>query len=79
SHEGHAAIAGQGVAMLTPFFWRSDLAEGRLARPFELTCTRGYAYWFVVPEGRRNVPKIKRFREWLLAEMGRERPVAVLG
>jgi LysR family glycine cleavage system transcriptional activator len=79
AHEGHAAMAGQGVAMLTPFFWRSDLAEGRLARPFDQVSTRGYAYWFVVPEGRRNVPKIKRFREWLLAEMGRERPLPVLG
>lgn len=79
SHEGHAAIAGQGVAILTPFFWRSDLAEGRLAQPFDLTCTRGYAYWFVVPDSRRGVPKIKRFREWLLAEMVRERPVPVLG
>ena len=79
AHEGHAAIAGQGVAMLTPFFWRSDLAEGRLARPFEQVSTRGFAYWFVVAESRRNVPKIKRFREWLLEEMGRERPVAVLG
>ena len=79
AHEGHAAIAGQGVAILTPFFWRSDLAEGRLARPFEQLSTRGYAYWFVVPEGRRNVPKIKRFREWLIEEMVRERPVPVLG
>lgn len=79
AHEGHAAIAGQGVAMLTPFFWKNDLAEGRLARPFEQVSTRGFAYWFVVPEGRRNVPKIKRFREWLLEEMGRDRPVPVLG
>lgn len=79
AHEGHAAIAGQGVAMLTPFFWRSDLAEGRLAMPFDQVSTRGYAYWFVVPEARRNVPKIKRFREWLIEEMGRERPVPVLG
>ena len=79
AHEGHAAIAGQGVAMLTPFVWRSDLAEGRLARPFEQVSTRGFAYWFVVAESRRNVLKIKRFGEWLLVEMGRERPVAVLG
>jgi len=79
AHEGHAAIAAQGVAMLTPFFWRNDLAEKRLVRPFEQVSTRGYAYWFVVPEGRRQVPKIKRFREWLLDEIGRERPVPVLG
>lgn len=77
AHEGHAAIAGQGVAMLTPFFWKSDLADGRLVRPFEQVSSRGFAYWFVMPEARRNVPKIKRFREWLLAEIGRERPVGV--
>jgi LysR family glycine cleavage system transcriptional activator len=79
ANEGHAAIASQGVAMLTPFFWRNDLAEHRLVRPFDQVSTRGYAYWFVVPEGRRNVPKIKRFREWLIDEIGRERPLPVLG
>ncbi len=77
AHEGHAAIAGQGAAILTPFFWRSDLAEGRLVRPFDHVSTRGYAYWFVAPEGRRNLPKIKRFREWLLDEIRRDRPVGV--
>ena len=77
AHEGHAAMAAQGVAMLTPFFWRNDLAEGRLVRPFEQVSTRGYAYWFVAPVGRRNIPKIKRFREWLLDEIGRDRPATV--
>jgi LysR family glycine cleavage system transcriptional activator len=73
SLEGHAAMAGQGVAMLTPFFWRNDLAEGRLVRPFDQVSTRGYGYWLVVAEGRQNVPKIKRFREWLLEQMARDR------
>ena len=77
AHEGHAAMAGQGVAMLTPFFWRNDLAEGRLVRPFEQVSTRGYAYWLVYPEHRRNVPKIKRFREWLMAELARDLPSPV--
>ncbi|THD37029.1 MAG: LysR family transcriptional regulator [Sphingomonas sp.] len=77
AHEGHAAMAGQGVAMLTPFFWRNDLAEGRLVRPFEQTSTRGYAYWLVYPEARRGVTKIKRFREWLLAELARDLPSPV--
>ncbi|UYY59455.1 transcriptional regulator GcvA [Sphingomonas sp. S2-65] len=75
--EGNAAIAGQGIAMLTPFFWRRDLAEGRLVRPFAQVTTRGFGYWFVAPEGRRNVHKIKRFREWLLDEIKRERPQPV--
>jgi LysR family transcriptional regulator, glycine cleavage system transcriptional activator len=69
AHEGNAALAGQGMAMLTPFFWRVDLAQGRLVRPFEQVSSRGYGYWLVYPEHRRNVPKIKRFREWLLAEV----------
>jgi LysR family transcriptional regulator, glycine cleavage system transcriptional activator len=33
--------------------------------------TRGWAYWLVYPSERRMVPKIKRFREWLIAELKR--------
>ena len=69
--EGAAAMAGQGVAMLTPFFWRNDIAEGRLVRLFEQTSSHGYGYWLVCPAERRNVPKIKRFREWLHAAVAR--------
>lgn len=72
ANEGHAAMAGQGMAMLTPFFWRNDLAEGRLVRPFRQLSTRGWGYWLVHAENRRMVPKIKRFREWLLAEVKRD-------
>ncbi|WP_232475822.1 LysR substrate-binding domain-containing protein [Flavisphingomonas formosensis] len=72
SHEGNAAMAGQGVAMLTPFFWRNDLADGRLVRPFAQISSRGYGYWLVYPEHRRSVPKIRRFREWLLAEVAKD-------
>jgi LysR family glycine cleavage system transcriptional activator len=64
--EGHAAMAGQGLALLTPFLWRGDLAAGRLMQPFALTSTAGYAYWLAYPPERRMVPKVKRFREWLL-------------
>ena len=77
AHEGHAAMAGQGIAMLTPFFWRNDLAEGKLVRPFDQVSTRGYAYWLVYPEARRGVAKIKRFREWLTAELARDLPSPV--
>ena len=73
AHEGNAAIAGQGVALLTPFFWRNDLASGRLVRLSDQVSTRGYAYWFVCPEHRRRVSKIARFREWLLSEIAKDR------
>ena len=65
-------MAGQGVAMLTPFFWRNDIAEGRLVRPFEQVSSRGFAYWLVMPEHRRNVPKISRFRDWLRTEIAKD-------
>jgi LysR family glycine cleavage system transcriptional activator len=67
ANEGHAAMAGQGLALLTPFLWRGDMAAGRLMQPFELTSTAGYAYWLAYPPERRMVPKVKRFREWLIA------------
>ena len=77
ANEGHAAMAGQGFALLTPFLWRGDVASGRLVQPFALTSTGGYAYWLAYPPERRMVAKVKRFREWLLvaikqAEAGEE-------
>ncbi|URW76868.1 transcriptional regulator GcvA [Sphingomonas donggukensis] len=72
AHEGHAAMAGQGVAMLTPYFWRNDLAEGRLVQLFDQLSTRGYGYWLVYPEHRRTVAKIRRFRDWLIAELAKD-------
>lgn len=73
-NEGQAAMSGQGFALLTPALWRKDVAEGRLVRPFDQVSSRGFGYWLVIPEGRRSVPKIKRFREWLLAAVARAEP-----
>jgi LysR family glycine cleavage system transcriptional activator len=70
--EGHAAMAGQGFALLTPLLWKGDVAAGRLKIPFpDRVSARAWAYWLVYPSERRMVPKVKRFREWLLAEMER--------
>ena len=67
--EGHAAMGGQGFVLLTPAFWHNDISDGRLVQPFDLTATAGFRYWLVVAPERRQVPKIKRFREWLLAQV----------
>jgi LysR family glycine cleavage system transcriptional activator len=66
---GTAAIAGQGVAMLMPSFFAGDLAAGRLVQPFSLMATDDTAYWLVYPETRKNVRKIRAFRDWILAEL----------
>lgn len=64
-----AAIAGHGVAILTPVFHEEALRDGRLVQPFELVADEAHFYWLCYAESRRNVPKIRAFREWLLAEM----------
>lgn len=65
-----AAMAGQGVAILTPQFYEDEVAAGRLYQPFDLTCDDGRGYWLAYPENRRNTPKIKAFRNWILGEFG---------
>jgi LysR family glycine cleavage system transcriptional activator len=72
ANEGHAAMGGQGFALLTPLLWKGDVAAGRLTVPFpDRISARGWAYWLVYPTERKLAPKIKRFKEWLLAEMQR--------
>lgn len=64
--EAMAAIAGQGVSLLTPFFYADELAAGRLVQPFEALYPIGRGYYLVYPTARRNVPKIRAFRDWVL-------------
>ncbi|TRW17998.1 LysR substrate-binding domain-containing protein [Glacieibacterium frigidum] len=69
--EANAAMAGAGVALLNPELWRRELDEGRLFAPFAQVATNGWRFWLVCAAARRNVPKIRAFREWLLGELGR--------
>lgn len=63
---GAAAIAGRGASMLTPALFHDEIAAGQLIRPFPLLADAGRGYYLVYAENRRNVPKIKRFRDWML-------------
>ena len=74
--EGRAALAGQGVGMLTPILWADELRSGQLVQPFPLLGDDGRAYWLVYPEGRHRVPKIRAWREWLLGEVEHSAPEA---
>ncbi len=62
-----AAVAGHGVAMLTPAFFADEVTAGRLVQPFPLVRYPGSDYWLVYPEARRRSAKIRAFRDWLLA------------
>lgn len=67
--EANAAFAGAGIAMMSPMFWRAELASGRLVQPFPHLHLSSRSHWLVYPEGRRNQPKIAAFRDWLLGEV----------
>ncbi|WP_333821542.1 LysR substrate-binding domain-containing protein [Pinisolibacter sp.] len=70
TYEANSAIAGHGVAILTPAFYRAELAAGLLVQPFPLACDDGrHAYRLLYPETRRHQPKIRMFRDWLLQEI----------
>lgn len=78
---GNAAIAGHGVAMLNHIYYADELAAGRLVAPFgSRTCTDDIGVWLVYPPNRRNAPKIRAFREWIVstvaADMKRCEPPA---
>ncbi|TPI13912.1 transcriptional regulator GcvA [Mesorhizobium sp. B4-1-1] len=71
AYEANAAMAGHGVAILTRALFKNEIASGRLVQPFDLVGDDGHAYWLVYPTARRNVPKIRAFRDWILAEIAR--------
>jgi DNA-binding transcriptional LysR family regulator len=60
-----AAISGRGVALLTPLFWREELADGRLVRPLPHLLDGGGTYWLLYPKARSEWSKIRRFSAWL--------------
>ncbi len=67
--EGRAAVAGVGVAILTRELFAAELANGSLIQPFDIVGNDGHAYWMVYQEARRNLPRIRAFREWMLTEV----------
>jgi len=71
-YEGIAAMAGQGVAMVNPFFFANEIASGRLVQMFDLVVPDSRPYWLVYPRARRHLAKIQAFRDWVLAEAARD-------
>ena len=63
-----AAVAGQGVALARSALVALDLAGGRLVRPCTETVPARFAYWIVCTRPASQLPKITRFRDWLLEQ-----------
>lgn len=67
ANEVAAAVSQGGVALVTPRFFGSEIASGRLAMPFPTRVREKRGYWLVHRRG--PLPdKVRAFREWVLAE-----------
>jgi LysR family transcriptional regulator, glycine cleavage system transcriptional activator len=62
-----AAIDGIGVAMGRTSYVQDDIAKGRLVVPFKIALPADAGFYLVSPEGAAEPPKLKAFRQWLVA------------
>jgi LysR family glycine cleavage system transcriptional activator len=64
--DGHAAIAGHGVAILSPPMFQGAIDSGLLVQPFPQMASYRNGFWLVYPEHKRNLAKVRALRDWLL-------------
>jgi LysR family glycine cleavage system transcriptional activator len=62
-----AAIDGMGVAMGRTTYVKDDIAKGRLVVPFKIALPADAGFYLVSPEGAPDTPKLRAFRQWLMA------------
>ena len=70
-----AAMAGQGVVLVSTLAAQDDLAQGRLVRPFDIVIPSNSAFWVVAPERTADRPKVAAFREWIMEEIKHPGPL----
>jgi LysR family transcriptional regulator, glycine cleavage system transcriptional activator len=64
-----AAIDGIGVVLGRLVLAESDLAAGRLVRPFKIILPLDVSYFLVMPKGGARRQEIQCFREWLYSTL----------
>ncbi|MGF7150669.1 LysR family glycine cleavage system transcriptional activator [Sphingomonas zeicaulis] len=64
--DGHAAIAGHGIAVLSPPMFQTALETGQLVQPFAQFATYRNGFYLVYAEHKRNLPKVRALRDWLI-------------
>jgi LysR family glycine cleavage system transcriptional activator len=62
-----AAIDGIGVAMGRTSYVQDDIAKGRLVVPFKIALPTDAGFYLVSPDAVDDPPKLKLFRQWLIA------------
>ena len=80
THAIAAAMAGQGVALVSRHLVQQELEAGVLVQPFAIEVP-GHPFYLVYPEQRRDDPLVEAVRAWLLesdasSALARNEPVA---
>ena len=68
-----AVMAGEGVALTRRSLAAGDLAAGRLAIPFGPIRPAPNRYYLVHPKGSAEIPKVRKFTDWLHEEAAADR------
>src|SRR3954471_23166843 len=69
-----AAIDGIGVAIGRTTYVEGDIAKGRLVVPFKITLPADAGFYLVYPEASADKPKLKAFRQWIVAASAQSKP-----
>ena len=56
---------GQGLALLPRCYIREEIESGELVQVLGHRQFSPYGYYFIVPEARKDIPSVVRFRNWL--------------
>jgi LysR family transcriptional regulator, glycine cleavage system transcriptional activator len=62
-----AAIDGIGVAMGRTSYVQADIVKGRLVVPFKIALPTDAGFYLVSTEAKADPPKLRAFRQWLIA------------
>ncbi len=68
-----AVMAGEGVALTRRSLATDDLGAGRLAIPFGPVTLAPNRYYVVYPKGTAELPKVRKFTQWLMDEVESDR------
>ena len=66
-----AAARGEGIALARRSIVAEDLERGTLKRLFDVAVPSRERYWFVSPKESAGLPKVKAFRDWVMAELAK--------
>ena len=73
----NACITGAGYAVLDKMMIRNELHSGLLALLSPLEVKSAHGYWLEIPSGKRDLPRVRYFHDWLRGEIGQAEQLAM--